>query len=403
MKRLKKFSRDKELLSTLPQNEYYESVSSGLGIVQVVLYLSLLAFVVLSFLRNTDLITYRNFYYFIKDLNASAKTVNVWNTDSVSYPTDDKQSFALYRKGLAVAGNNSVTVFTATGRQSISQSISYRNPVAVGTGKYLLVYDLGGTEYSLYNSYTQIFSGETDYPISGAAVSESGTYALITEASEINSVVTLYNSSFERKSAYPKKGYVMDVAISSDGEQIAMVTSTVANGSFHTELTVCKVGEKTERAKLKISDSLALSCIFTEKNTVSVLCSGGVYTFTADGKRLGSHGFGGDTVAAYAITDSGIAVALKTLGTSEKKHILVFDKRGELICNENAPKQVDAMVRQGDTVYLQTAYSVIKLDVNTRKFTERICQTAQRKILAVSESEILLCSPQKAVYLNFDS
>ena len=42
-------------------NPYYEKISAGLGIVQVVLYLTLFSFVVLSFLRNTNLITYQNF------------------------------------------------------------------------------------------------------------------------------------------------------------------------------------------------------------------------------------------------------------------------------------------------------------------------------------------------------
>ena len=53
-----------------PQNEYYESVSEKLGIVQVVLYLSLFAFVVLSFLKNTNLITYQNLYFFVKALDS---------------------------------------------------------------------------------------------------------------------------------------------------------------------------------------------------------------------------------------------------------------------------------------------------------------------------------------------
>ena len=83
------------------QNAYYESISAGLGILQVILYLSLFTFVVLSFFRNTELITYRNFYYFFKDLNASAETVDVFDADSVTYPTSGEQSFALYRKGLA--------------------------------------------------------------------------------------------------------------------------------------------------------------------------------------------------------------------------------------------------------------------------------------------------------------
>ena len=174
----KRSGEPEELELQTPVNDYYESVSERYGVAQVILYMALLAFVSISLLSNTGLITYQNLYYFFKDLNASAETVDVLHTDAVSYPTDVSQSFALYRQGLAVAGNTSVTVFTATGRQVLSQSIQYQNPVAVGSGKYLLVYELGGTQYSLYNSYTQIFSGRTQEPLRGAAVSSSGMYAL---------------------------------------------------------------------------------------------------------------------------------------------------------------------------------------------------------------------------------
>ena len=60
-----------------PMNEYYENISVRLGIAQVVLYLLLFSFVILSFFANTDLITYQNFYYFFKDLGATADSVDM--------------------------------------------------------------------------------------------------------------------------------------------------------------------------------------------------------------------------------------------------------------------------------------------------------------------------------------
>ena len=167
-----------------PLDAYYESISERFGITQVLLYLSLLAFVVLSLIGNTGLLTYQNFYYFFKDLGASAETVDVLHTDALSYPTDSAQSFTLYRQGLAIAGNTSVTVFTPSGRQAISQKLQYDKPTAEGSGKYLLVYDADSTQYSLYTSYAQVRSGKSRYPIRSAAVSASGAYLLLSASDE---------------------------------------------------------------------------------------------------------------------------------------------------------------------------------------------------------------------------
>lgn len=392
----------KNVEPVLPQNDYYEAISEKLGIAQVVIYLSLLTFVVLSFLRNTDLITYQNFYYFVKDLNASAETVDVWNTDAVSYPANDEQSFTLYREGLAVAGNNSVTVFTATGRQTVSETIAYHNPIAVGSGKYLLVYDHGGTQYSLYNSYTQIFAGESDYPISDAAVSSTGKYALTTSSAEHTSVVSLYSDNFSLINVYRKNGYVMDIAINPKGDTISLLTSTASMGQFHTELMVCRIHATEAITTKQIADSLALSCVFTENDTVSILCSGGVYIYETDGDLINSVDLSGDTVACFDASESGLTVCLKTSGTSEKKHILAFDKQGILTYDGLVSRQVERIDRYENMIYLQTAYGVLRLNANNGALTEILCQTEQRFLLAVNKTEFLLCSPQRAVYMNFD-
>jgi len=228
---LKRKSKKETIASDEPRNEYYENISAKFGIAQVILYLSLFAFVILAFFANSNLITYQNFYYFFKDLNASAEAVDVFASDSVSYPTAEEQSFTLYRKGLAVAGNSTVTVFSTTGRQTISQSISYQNPIAVGAGKYLLVYELGGLQYSLYSSYTQVFTGSCEYPITGAAVSDSGMYAIVSSSDTYTSVVSLYSDNFSLLNKYNKTGYVMDVSINSRGSQLAILTILPENGA----------------------------------------------------------------------------------------------------------------------------------------------------------------------------
>ena len=253
------------------RNEYYENISAGFGIAQVVLYLSLFAFVVLSFLTNTNLITYQNFYHFFQDLNASAERVDIFSHESVSYSTDEEQSFTLYRKGLAVAGNTGVTIFSATGRQLVSHGIQYNNPVAVGSGKYLLVYERGGKQYSLYNANTQMYAGETEYPISGAAVSDSGMYALISSANDANSAVYLYNNRFALINIYKKGGDVLDVAISADGRRIALLTVTPNKGGVSTSIMMAEPGKGEQIAENVIADSLGIRCHFTEAGKLAVL------------------------------------------------------------------------------------------------------------------------------------
>ena len=390
-----------ELSLDKPQNDYYENVSANLGIVQVILYFSLFAFVVLSFFANTDLITYQNFYYFFKDLNATAQTTELYESDSVTYPSGEQQSFTLYRKGLAVASRTSVSVFTATGKQAVSKIISYQNPIAVGSGRYLLVYEMGGTQYSLYNSYSQIHTGKTDRTILGAAVSESGMYALITESEEYTTEVSLYNSHFSLVNRYNKKGYVMNVALNANGSRIALLVSDSVNGRYETELEIYKPGESTSEAAVHVSSSVGLSCEFTSSGAISVLCGDGIGFYSQKGTLLSVFDFEGGAISGADLNEYGAALCLTSSAVSKENRLLAFDKNGKIVYNRVESGDIKQIARVGNSLYLLKAETLERLNIQSGKLLQFSCVTEQRRILAVNEEDVLLCSSKKAEYVRF--
>ncbi len=383
------------------RNEYFENISAGLGIVQVILYLSLFAFVVLSFLTNTNLITYQNFYHFFQDLNASAERVDIFSHDSVSYSTDEEQSFTLYRKGLAVAGNTGVTIFSATGRQLVSHVIQYNDPVAVGSGKYLLVYERGGRQYSLYNANTQMHVGETEYPISGAAVSDSGMYALISSASDANSAVYLYNNRFALINIYKKGGNVLDAAISPDGHRIAILTVTPSSGGVSTSVMLAEPGKGSAIAERVISSSIGIQCHFTDEGKLAALCATGVAYLSENGEMEFFHDFEGKILATADISRDGVAVCLKKTEISEKNIIIIFDKSGKIVYNDVVPQSINSLAYREDVLFWIEYSGVSRLDIASGEIDFEEYTTDGKKLLALDNKEILLCSPQKAVYITF--
>jgi hypothetical protein len=192
------------------------------------------------------------------------------------------------------------------------------------------------------------------------------------------------------------------VAINSKGRAVAIVTSTHSAGTFTTELLVCRTESQIVLASVTVAKSLALSSTFTENDTVGILCSDGVYTYSSNGRLENSHAFAGDTVVASSVGRDGIAVCLQTLGSAERKDLLIFDRQGKLICRSKASEQVDGLTRYGNSVYIRTAMGIDLLEARSGQTLHLSCNTDQRTVLAVSENEILLCSHQKAVYMKFN-
>ncbi len=389
--------------SVRPWNLYYEHLSVRLGITQVILYLALFAFVVLSFFRNTQLITYQTFYHFIKDLNASAESAFAVTSNSVSYPTDEQQSFTLYRQGLAVAGNTHVTVFTASGRQSISQNIQYQNPTAVGTGKYLLVYELGGTQYSLYNSYTKIHEGVSDHPINHAAISESGMFALVSSSEGYNSTVSLYSSRFALLNRYNKGGYVVDVTINKKGSQIAILSITPEDGVFTTELMLCKPGATTAQAEQRREGIVGWQCEYTTLDRIALLHEDGMLFYNATGALLEEHSFGGKTVHCVDFDTFGTALCLQSREAFAKNELLVFDKNGKLLYHEIESAEVRQIDLLEQTLFLLCDEGIHRLLLKSGERGFIATTDPQQILLASTENEVLLCSPHRGEYIRFSS
>ncbi len=403
---MKLFSRErkekrKQGLPEAPQNAYYEEISARLGILQVVLYLSVLTFAVLSFATNTSLITYRNFYYFFRDLSASAEKVDIFDADSVSYPMEEEQSFSLYRRGLAVAGNRTVTLFSAAGRPLLSKNISYRSPVAVGHGKYLLVYEMGGTQYSLYNSSAQLHTEETGSAIYGAAVSDSGMYALFFRGKD-QSEILLYNNRFSLINRFRLNGYVMDASIASDGSRIAVLQSDVSGGIYRTRLLLATPGAEDAPKEVYTETSMGISCAFTSAGNVVALCTEKLVVCDTDGKIKNEYDFSGATPADADLGADGAALLLKRNNVSGEKTRIVFDKDGNVVYNEETTEPVSQLCLSDGMLFWFSDGAVCRRNLKTGETDSLACTTDRRTLIAIDENEVLCCSGQKAVYLTFD-
>lgn len=384
-------------------NPVYERLSEKFGIAQVVLYLALLLFVALSFLRNTELITYENFYYFFKDLGAFADPLDTSGGDTVTYSPSDEQSFTVYRDGLAVAGNRSVSIFSEGGRQTVGETVTYSHPVAVGTGKYLLVYDLGGMRYSVYNSYARMRVGTTDYPILGAAVSESGAFAIVTSTERYAYAVLLYDNRFEPLAEYGfAKSVVCDAVLADDGGRIGILLSDTTEEGCTSRFLCYEVGRETPTFEAAVGDSLGISCAQTGNGTYAILCRDGLTFLSGRGKTEGTFSFGNDLLHAFCAGEDGVTLLLKKTAVSVANRLIVFDKSGKIVYNEETETTVRSLARAGDSVFWLDEDGIVRLNIRTGRIETRSASVVDRRLLAVNANEVFLCSPQMALRVRFD-
>ena len=343
-------------------------------------------------------LTYDKFYYLVRDIGISAEYVTSLH-DTITYNTGNSQSFALYRGGLAVASREKMSVFSASGKELISTTYSYANPILISSGKYMLLYDAGGRSFSMVDSFSEIIMESVDEDICGASISLSGDFALITKSNAYSSTIRYYSkNSFEYEYNYAS-GYVISVSLSSNGSKMAVVLLEPNGSNYRVQIRLYNVGsnEYLSADISKIGFPLAIK--ITDGNNVIAVGTKGVSVFSQALLRFSEY-ISECEIYSYSFSDDSIAIA--HVLNDGKNEVIVFNQFGKVekkLCFENKIIEV-AMCNK--YLILQKINGFEKIDTTLGIKKEIKMNASNMEMLVMDKNTIVVCEGAYARFLNFD-
>ena len=377
---------------------YYASVSVGYKITQRFLSLFLVIFLAFSFITNYKEITFDNFFYLIKEFTSAADTENS-NYETLSYNSDSRHVFALYRGGVAVVNPARTSLYTATGRKALDIASTFSAPCVEASGKYVLVYDTAGDTFSVYNSLSRIFSKTLDYPITDAHIDDDGGFAVITrgEATQ-SSRIYVYNKNFKPYAMIPMDKYAFDVKISRALDRIVAVYYDNGNGTGCTTLSVRKYSDPTgELLNFAVSGEFPLSFGFLADGRCALMTNQSIRIYDEHFEEINKYEYSGGSITGFSLDGEGGALSY----VSDSRNIVIaFDNAGALLYNDNVHRNVTDVGVFGRYVFLRTESGVVRL--NPKTSYEEELRSDQGKMLVYDENTALVCGSSKAEYLVFE-
>jgi len=407
------FEKTKQFFSTEPQKEkvlrhedfnaagdvYYANVSAAYKVAQRLLWLAFILFMILSILFNYREITYDNFFYLIKDFSGAVDSDGV-NYETLSYESDDRQNFSLYRGGLVTVSPSRLSVFTSTGRRTLNTTASYSSPYMVSSGRYILVYDTSGTTFSLYNSFAKIYTETLEYPVTDACLGEDGSFAIVTRSADSRTVVILYDRDFDRRVEIKADYHSFDVALDTERELLSVLSYEAGDGTGRTMLSVWDLNdlkEEEKRAELTWDGEFPLACGFLEGKNYAVLTDRHVRILDdAFAEAEVSEDYFGGNITGYSLDRQGVAIAVTV--SSENK-IFAFDKSGDLLYNEAVSFNVSDIGIYENYLFLRTEDGVSRL--NTKRAELEHLTSGEGSMLIYNGRTAMVCGESKAEYLIF--
>ena len=265
---------------------YYKKLADKYSIAGFILLGVSVVFLLVFCLVGRRELGFSRFHYLVKNFNLSLSSTDAPYSD-ISY-TSGGVKFAMYRDNLAVIGAGGVELYHPSGELLFRSEVGGSFVAVDASGKYMAVYAPGSKSVSLYNSFDKIHTETYEYPVSLAAVGESGAFAVsVASGSETSSAVYVYDESFRLIYTWDSQSRtVFDVSISSDGGKIAVMTLYSESGSYYSELVVKNIKTDKTVAYEKFDGVKPIGVEFFSDGGFLAVTDGTLNFYRSDGEKM---------------------------------------------------------------------------------------------------------------------
>ena len=143
------------------------------------------------------------------------KRISTSYENTANYEKFNGNLFKYTPDGASYINSNGDTVWSA--------GINMGMPIAVTSGKYAVVADIGGNSVCVFNTDGQVSSLTMPYTICDVDIADQGAFAVVLESDKTN-YINLYDKNgnviYEIQTTIDKSGYPLDITISDDAEKL---------------------------------------------------------------------------------------------------------------------------------------------------------------------------------------
>ena len=383
------------------KKSYWARVGGSYGFVFRALLLILPIFVIVFMALCAGGFTRNSVFGFGKDLRAvSAFLSSDYATVSYTYHEGERVVLS-YHDGVAAVTGGGIEIYSPDGERLSNVDTAFSAPRAVCSQKYLLAYDFGKNSFLVTGAYGVLFSGETDFPIYGADVADTGHFALITASDTHLSQVLLYDANFKLIQRFTRDSATTAVTLSDNGKYVAIGGMTAQNGNAVGIVETYRVGVKNSAFRTTLAEAV-LDVEFTDNRHIAVLGTSSFCMMDTDSETERVVSFDGATLSAFDVKEDGCALVLSSDPLRRESRVVVCDKKGDVLLDAVQEGDISSVALAGDSVFLLCGERVERLSPVSNKLDESSCPNGAQGIFAVNEKALRVIYAGEAYFVEFD-
>ena len=333
-------------------------------------------------------ITIENLRYLIKYLDFSSD--GEFNEETrIHYSSDSGNQFQVFRGDFALISDSGVTLYDRRGSAVMTDSYQMTNPVSVCGDRYLAIFDLGGHQVRIYNSFSLLFEESFEYPVQSVSINSEGSFCVASSEKSFHSAIYVYNRDFEEIRRWSSADKFVTEVHLSDQDILTLSTIRADSGSLIGEMTAFRLGDEEPLYNYSYEDQLPLAfsahgedvLLLTDENIMNI----------EKGKEVKREYFPDDSLKQVRVGKELCLLVQDELSVGVNFKVRLFDRGGNEVTSANFSVQIRDVEVYEDRAYILTHTHLYVL-FSDGSLTEYELDGDYTDFGVLSEDVVILCS-----------
>lgn len=304
-------------------------------------------FFVLMFLSLVMIVSYL-LWETIKDFDIKTKINDIFISmgSGPGFPVSiaGKEAMDLYEvAGMPALINDSNNfLYNEKGKTVSNIQHGCRVPIADSAGGKIMIYDLGGRRLKIYSKSRLLIEKNFGKNIINADIAQSGDFAVALDSDNYVGQVFVHND--KGKSVFiwsSAENVITDVALSPNGQYLAVTAVNSDNGKLVSFLYIFKIGDSKINHKMEFTDEYPVEVKFKGSSIVSVLTDRAIRNYTTSGREAGIYDFTGKILCDFDIeSPKNSVLAFKKAGNRPVYMLVQLGEKNEIIWQKELEEKV---------------------------------------------------------------
>jgi hypothetical protein len=247
---------------------------------------TIILYIAVFFAMNSPFLTFDNVRRVFFSFSKAISEKQDYPGKTLSFTEDKKNCFGIYKDGLVILSQKSLTVYDKDFYEISSYNVNLREPVLKISDDYIICFDRGSTVLYVADSFNILHSMTFNDNIINVTVGDNGYLAVITDSFGYKGMVTVLNKDFETIYKWSSSSHYLIDSVFSSNDIISVISVISEKENLNTVVYRINYNNGKELNEYVAEDRFPISVNKKNDNSIEIVTDNDIISIRGDGYNV---------------------------------------------------------------------------------------------------------------------